>query len=134
MPKTNLITININGVTIQCTQEQAIAITNACGNNVGKVSRAKNAPSTKPQELVEFTKKDGTTKMVSAKQAKVWEDARKRSEEYQAVPKKITKAGKAYVKAHPSCTRKEAAANGCPHITKDELKALKVELGVRNAK
>ena len=128
---TKLVTMNINGVTIKCTQEQAIAIATACGTVSKGKSKTKNAPK---KELVEFVKKDGTTKMVSAKQAKVWEDARTRSEEYQSVPKAITQAGKAYVKAHPSCTRKEAAANGCPHITKDELKALKVELGVRNAK
>lgn len=39
--------------------------------------------------------------------------------------------GKDWVKAHPSCTREEAAAHGLKGITKLELKALKVELGVR---
>ena len=39
--------------------------------------------------------------------------------------------GEAWVKANPSCTRAEAAAHGLKGITKQGLKALKVELGVR---
>ena len=39
--------------------------------------------------------------------------------------------GNDYVKANPSCTREEAAAHGLKGITKQQLKALKVELGVR---
>ena len=131
MAKTNLIEITINGVTMKVTQEQAIAIATACGQNGKANNRKESAPK---KELVEFKKKDGTVKMVSAAQAKVWEDARKRSEDYKAVEKAITAEGRAYVKANPSCTRKEAAAHGCPHITKEELRALKVELGVRPAK
>lgn len=39
--------------------------------------------------------------------------------------------GNDWVKANPSCTREEAAAHGLKGITKQQLKALKVELGVR---
>ena len=39
--------------------------------------------------------------------------------------------GNDWVKANPSCTRAEAAAHGLKGITKQQLKALKVELGVR---
>ena len=34
MKKSNLVSIIINGVTINCTEEQAIAIATACGNTV----------------------------------------------------------------------------------------------------
>lgn len=40
-------------------------------------------------------------------------------------------SGKEWVKANPSCTREQAAAHGLKYITKQELKALKKELGVR---
>lgn len=58
MKKTNLVTININGVEIQCTQEQAIAIATACGNNVStpktsaKSSTAKKTATTKSSNKV----------------------------------------------------------------------------------
>lgn len=63
MKKTNLVTMNINGVTIQCTQEQAIAIATACGSATpatsktsAKSSPAKSAPkkskTSKVDELV----------------------------------------------------------------------------------
>lgn len=44
---------------------------------------------------------------------------------------KANLTGEAWVKANPSCTREEAAAHGLKGITKLELKALKVKLGVR---
>ena len=52
-------------------------------------------------------------------------------EELKALKPQISAKGKAFVKANPGCTRKEAAANGCKNITKEGLKALKRELGVR---
>lgn len=101
----------------------------------GRKPTGKPAPAEAKPELVEFVKKDGTVKMVSPKQAAVWEAARNRDrmslDEVKALKPEITEAGRAYVKAHPGCTRKEAAANGCKNITKDGLKALKRELGVR---
>lgn len=95
---------------------------------------AKSAPAKTEQPKVAFTKRNGEVIYGTEKQVEVWKKAVERSDAYKAVAKEITDAGRAYVKAHPSCTRKEAAANGCPHITKDELKALKIELGVRTAK
>ena len=49
----------------------------AFGNGKGKKPTGKPAPA--KAELVEFVKKDGTVKMVSPKQAAVWEAARSRS-------------------------------------------------------
>ena len=87
------------------------------------------------KKLVEFKKHDGTTVMCTPAQAKAWEAYRDRAhmslDEVKALKPQISAKGKAYVKAHPNCTRKEAAANGCKNITKDGLKALKRELGVR---
>ena len=87
-------------------------------------------------KLVEFTKADGTVVMCTPKQAEVWgkwrDNGNKMSlDEVKALKPQISAKGKAFVKAHPNCTRKEAAANGCKNITKEGLKALKVELGVR---
>ena len=89
----------------------------------------------KDKKLVNFTKADGTTVQCTEAQAKVWEAYRNRGhksvEELKALKPQISAKGKAFVKANPSCTRKEAAANGCKNITKEGLKALKRELGVR---
>lgn len=86
-------------------------------------------------KLVEFTKADGTVVKCTEAQAKAWDAYRNRAhkslDEVKALKPEISAKGRAYVKAHPSCTRKEAAANGCKNITKEGLKALKVELGVR---
>lgn len=87
-------------------------------------------------EKVEFQKRNGDVIMVTPKQAAAMEAWRsngsgKTLDEVKALKPEITEAGRAYVKANPSCTRKEAAANGCKNITKDGLKALKRELGVR---
>ena len=87
-------------------------------------------------ELVEFKKRDNSTIMVTPAQAANMERWRSGGsgmtlDEVKALKPEITEAGRAYVKANPSCTRKEAAANGCKNITKEGLKALKRELGVR---
>lgn len=107
---------------------------------------AANAPAKAPRkgtgkpapaeaELVDFVKADGTVVKATAKQAAAWSKWRDREhmslDEVKALKPEITEAGRAYVKAHPGCTRKEAAANGCKNISKDALKALKRELGVR---
>ena len=86
-------------------------------------------------KLVEFKKANGEVIMCTPAQAKNYENYRSRNhmslDEVKALKPEISAKGRAYVKAHPSCTRKEAAANGCKNITKEGLKALKVELGVR---
>lgn len=92
------------------------------------------APEAKP-ELVEFVKADGSKVKCTPAQAKAWSKWRDREhmslDEVKALKPEITDAGREYVKAHPLCTRKEAAANGCKNITKEGLKALKVELGFK---
>ena len=113
----------------------ALAEAVAFGNGKGKKPTGKAAP-----ELVEFVKKDGTRKMVSPKQAAVWEAARARSNgktldevkaEWEAKHKafKPSKELIAALKANPVMTRKEAAKLGFVG-TKDELMALKHELKV----
>lgn len=97
------------------------------------VSKAKGKAQAK---LVEFTKADGTVVQCTEAQAKAWDAYRNRKsglslDEVKALKPQISAKGKAFVKANPGCTRKEAAANGCKNITKEGLKALKVELGVR---
>ena len=86
-------------------------------------------------EKVEFVKKDGTVKMVSPKQAAVWEAARNREHktldevkaEYEAKHKAFKPSDELIraLKANPVMTRKEAMALGFVG-TKDELKALKL--------
>ena len=87
------------------------------------------------KKLVNFTKADGTVVQCTEAQAKAWEAYRNREhmsvEELKALKPQISAKGKAFVKANPGCTRKEAAAAGCKNITKEGLKALKRELGVR---
>ena len=86
-------------------------------------------------KLVNFTKADGTVVQCTEAQAKAWDAYRNRErktvEELKALKPSISAKGKAFVKANPNCTRKEAAAAGCKNITKEGLKALKRELGVR---
>jgi uncharacterized lipoprotein YehR (DUF1307 family) len=78
---------------------------------------------------------DGSKVKCTPAQAKAWSKWRDREhmslDEVKALKPEITDAGREYVKAHPLCTRKEAAANGCKNITKEGLKALKVELGFK---
>lgn len=87
-------------------------------------------------EKVEFVKKDGTVKMVSPKQAAVWEAARSRSNgktldevkaEYEAKHKAFKPSDELIraLKEKPTMTRNEAKAYGFVG-TKDELKALKL--------
>lgn len=111
------------------------ALDEALAFGKGKKPTGKAAP-----ELVEFVKKDGTRKMVSAKQAAVWEAARSRSNgktldevkaEWDAKHKAFKPSAEliAALKANPVMTRKEAAKLGFVG-TKDELKALKHEYKV----
>ena len=61
----NLVTININGVEITCTQEQAVAIATACGNTVSAAPQTskKSAPSTtNTKSSVKKTSAPATTK------------------------------------------------------------------------
>lgn len=104
-----------------------------------KSSSKKSAPA-KSAELVEFTKKDGTTVTVSAKQAAAWEAYRDRAqnrmslEELKAIPApKLTKQVKDWVKTHPSCSAKEVKAQfaSMKGLRREQLAALKVELGLR---
>ena len=99
-------------------------------------NKGKKPTGAKAPELVEFVKKDGTKKLVSAKQAAVWEAARNRSNgktldevkaEYEAKHKAFKPSDEliAALKANPVMTRKEAAKLGFVG-TKDELKALKL--------
>lgn len=122
------------GATFAEAHAAALAEAVAFGKNGKKPTGAK-AP-----ELVEFVKKDGTRKMVSAKQAAVWEAARSRSNgktldevkaEWNAKHEafKPSKELIAALKANPVMTRKDAAKLGFVG-TKDELKALKLELKV----
>ena len=96
--------------------------------------KAATAPEEKA-ELVEFVKKDGTKLMVTPAKAAAMEAWRSREhmslDEVKALKPEITDEGRAWVKANPLCTRKEAAAHGCKNITKEGLKALKIELGFK---
>lgn len=103
-----------------------------------KSSKKKSAPA--KAELVEFTKKDGTTVTVSAKQAAAWEAYRDRAasrmslDEVKAVPMPtITKQVKTWVKANPSCSAKQVKAQfpSMRGLQREQLAALKKELGVR---
>lgn len=116
------------------------ALDEALAFSKGKKPTGKPAPAPAKAELVEFVKKDGTVKMVSPKQAAVWEAARNRSNgktldevkaEWEAKHKafKPSKELIEALKANPVMTRKEAAKLGFVG-TKDELKALKHELKV----
>ena len=98
--------------------------------------KSKKATGKAAPELVEFVKKDGSKKLVSAKQAAVWEAARNRSNgktldevkaEYEAKHKAFKPSDEliAALKENPVMTRKEAAKLGFVG-TKDELKALKL--------
>jgi hypothetical protein len=142
--------VKVNGVVVEYNTQQELADAIAALQLVcapakrqpkagqPKKGTGKKAPQPKA-EMVEFTKKNGETVLVTAAQAKAWEAYRSHSsgktlDEVKALQPEITDAGREYVKAHPLCTRKEAAANGCKNITKEGLKALKVELGVHTAK
>lgn len=118
------------GATFAEAHAAALAEAVAFGN------KAKKPTGAKAPELVEFVKKDGTVKQVTAKQAAVWEAARNRSNgktldevkaEYKAKHDafKPSDALIQALKANPVMTRKEAAKLGFVG-TKDELKALKL--------
>lgn len=126
--------------TLTLTQEQlqeliAGAVAQAMASMPTKSATVGRGKAKAEPKLVEFTKADGTVVKCTEAQAKAWDAYRNRAhkslDEVKALKPEISAKGRAYVKAHPSCTRKEAAANGCKNITKEGLKALKVELGVR---
>ena len=117
---------------------QMSAENNAPAKKTAKTPTGKKAPEAK--ELVEFTKADGTKVMCTPKQAQAWEAYRNRSNgktldevkaEYAEARKNFvpSDALKDALKAKPTMTRKEAAELGFIG-TKDELKALKLELNV----
>ena len=128
-------TIEMNGMVFSApTQAEALAMAKefVATTKPTTSGRGNNKPEAK---LVEFTKADGTVVMCTPAQAKAWDKYRNRAhkslDEVKALKPEISAKGRAYVKANPGCTRKEAAANGCKNITKEGLKALKRELGVR---
>ena len=107
----------------------------AVAQALAETQASKPAKSKGKKKTEVFVKKDGTQVACTAAQAKAWDAYRNRErmtvEELKAIKPEITAAGKAYVKANPACTQRQASANGCKGITKEGLKALKRELGVR---
>lgn len=68
MKKTNLVTININGVEIKCTQEQAIAIATACGSATPATSKTSAKSSAKtPTKKTKSSKLDDLVKKFEPK-------------------------------------------------------------------
>lgn len=130
--------------TLEQSQSVSIAKTSAKSSKgsttTKKSSKKTSAQKSSNSELVEFTNKNGVTKMVSAKQAAAWQAYNDRAasrmslDEIKAVPMpKITKDVKSFVKAHPSCSAKEVKAQfpNMKGLQREQLKALKVELGLR---
>ena len=75
-------TITINGMEITYgTREELADIMAVMGMSTSAKGKGKSKKATeaKAPEKVEFVKKDGTVKMVSKAQARVWEEARNRS-------------------------------------------------------
>ena len=124
--------ITVKGITIECTQEQAIAIINATeGQQKGHKDNA-------PKELVDFVKKDGTVVQCTPAQKAAWEAFAERKANSKSVEElknikfegKFTAEMTAWIIAHPICTCKEfktqfESAYGC---TKEQLKAHKATL------
>ncbi len=73
--------ITMNGITVGApTMAEAIEIAQSLmGTPKSKGKKATGAKAQPKAEKVEFVKKDGTVKMVSKAQARVWEEARNRS-------------------------------------------------------
>ena len=132
--------ITINGITVGApTQAEAIEIAQKLmGTPKSKGKVATGAKAQPKADKVEFVKKDGTIKYVSAAQAAVWEDARKRSEgrksldevkaEWEAAHKayKPSKELKDAIKADRASITHEVAKSKYGFVgTKKELKALK---------
>lgn len=108
-------------------------------------SVGKSAPKSAPKELVEFRKKDGTTRMVSAAQAAAWDKYRSRelTEGQKATIQLIRESKTAEVERtralekalgvptgsfeNTACTHAQATAAGWKG-TKAELKAIKVRI------
>lgn len=69
--KKNLVKININGVTIECTQEQAIAIATACGSATQTTTQTskKSAPAKAPKTSKKSSAKTTATTKSSNKVA-----------------------------------------------------------------
>lgn len=72
MSKTNLVTIKINGVEINCTQEQAIAITMACGNNTTSATTTKSPKKSTTSKKTGGKEFDRAVYEKTAKKLKVW--------------------------------------------------------------
>ena len=81
MKKTNLVTININGVSIECTAEQAIAIATACGT------------ATQPSKPATTQTKSAPKKKKAPAKAEAQDNGFDRKI-YDATVKKLAKSGK----------------------------------------
>jgi hypothetical protein len=114
-------------------------IAHMCGDAPKGKGKKPTGAKAKP-ELVEFVKHDGTKVMCTPKQAEAWSKWRDRSNgktldevkaEWEAKHKAFKPSNElvSALKAKPTMSRKEAVAYGFVG-TKDELKALKVELKV----
>lgn len=133
-------TITINGMEITySTREELADIMAVMGMSKAKGKAPKGKPAPAKAELVEFVKADGTKKLVSPKQAEAWNKWKSRDRkpldevkaEYEAKHEAFKPSNELVkaLKAKPTMSRKEAVAYGFVG-TKDELKALKVELKV----
>lgn len=107
-----------------------------------KTASSKVAKSTTATvEKVAYTKADGTTVMATPAQIAAWDAWKSREhmslEELKAIPMpKISKKVRTWVKAHPSASTKEVKAQfpEMRGLRKEQLRELKVELGVRSAR
>ena len=133
-------TITINGMVITYnTREELADIMAVMGMGKAKGKAPKGKPAPAKAELVEFVKADGSKVMCTPKQAEAWDKWRSRDRkpldevkaEYEAKHKAFKPSNELVnaLKAKPTMSRKEAVAYGFVG-TKDELKALKVELKV----
>ena len=66
MKKTNLVTININGVSIECTAEQAIAIATACGTATQPSKPAQTSAKSAPKKEAKTSGKKSSSKSAPA--------------------------------------------------------------------
>ena len=119
--------------------KRAEALALAHGGEIGKTDKGFFQATFKTAETAKKFTSEWTAEYEAAHNAYVPKSAPAPAPK--SAPAKKTKAttgkgkskltGNDYVKANPSCTREEAAAHGLKGITKQQLKALKVELGVR---
>lgn len=137
----NTVTLTINGVTIKCTPEQAIAIATACGTAPQPSKQQKSKGKEAPKKDVEFVKRNGEKVMVSAAQAANYERYRNRKrmtlDEIKATPAPtFTAEVDAFIKANPGVSAKTLRTQfpEMKGMTKQALADRKVALGVRTAK